>query len=79
VNVPESTLKKYVGTYGERTVSFDNGALYYQRKGRPKFMMVPMSEKLFRFKDLENFRVRFDEDANGKIKLSGLYDNGMVD
>ncbi len=79
VTVPEPTLKKYVGTYGERTISFENGPLYYQRNGRPKFMMIPMSEKLFRFRDLENFRVRFDADENGRVKLSGLYDNGMVD
>ena len=79
VTVPESTLKKYVGTYGERTITLENGALFYQRKSRPKFPMIPMSEKLFRLKELDIFRVRFDEDASGKIRLSGLYDNGMVD
>jgi len=79
LTLSESKLKKYVGTYGERTITLEKGDLYYQRKGRAKFKMIPMSENLFMFKDLEYFRLRFDTDENGKMRLSGIYDNGMVD
>lgn len=79
VTLSPSELKRYTGTYGERTITFENGALFYERRGRPKMMMIPMSENLFRFKEVQYFRVRFDTGSEGKIVLKGLYDNGMED
>ncbi|MFI5253813.1 MAG: S41 family peptidase [Bacteroidota bacterium] len=75
----ESTLKKYAGVYGERTITFENGSLYYQRKGKAKYKMIPMTENLFMFHELEYFRLRFTTDDSGNVKLSGMYDNGMID
>lgn len=79
VSLSESALRKFAGTYGERVITFEDGSLYYQRKGRPKYKMIPMSENLFRFGELDFFRLRFVKGDDGKMKLSGLYDNGMVD
>jgi retinol-binding protein 3 len=78
--IDETTLKSYAGTYGERTVSFENGKLYYQRTGRPRMQMIPMTEDTFMFSDVGYFRVKFVKDSNGVVtELNGLYDDGRID
>ncbi|MFZ5979502.1 MAG: S41 family peptidase [Candidatus Zixiibacteriota bacterium] len=78
--ISEAVLREYVGTYGPRKVTLDNGSLLYQREDRPKYRMVPMADNLFRFEDLEYFRARFERDQNGTvIKFVGVYDNGQTD
>ncbi len=46
VTLDEKTLKKYVGVYGPRKLTLENGDLYYQREDRPKMKMIPMKEDL---------------------------------
>lgn len=76
----ETTLKSYAGTYDDRTITYEAGRLYYQRKGRQKYAMIPMSEDTFMFKDLEYFRLKFIRDALGNsIEVNGLYDDGHQD
>ncbi len=78
--VDENTLKNYAGTYDDRTITYEAGRLYYQRKGRQKYAMIPMSEDTFMFKDLEYFRLKFVKDALGNaIEVNGLYDDGHQD
>lgn len=73
-------LKQYPGKYGTRTITLENGALYYQREGRPKYKMTPMSQETFMFDDLGYFRLRFVCDAAGKsTDVEGLYDDGHTD
>lgn len=79
IEVNPIILKSYVGKYGPRTITFENGALYYQRKGRPKYKMIPLTEELFMFKELEYFRIKVIKE-DGVIKgLMGMYDNGRTD
>ena len=76
----EKTLQSYAGTYEDRTVTFEGGKLYYQRKGRQKYQMTPMTEDTFMFKDLEFFRLKFIKDSNGNVtEVTGLYDDGHTD
>jgi hypothetical protein len=78
--VDESVMRSYAGTYQDRTVTYEGGRLYYQRKGRQKYQMTPISEDTFMFKDLEYFRLKFVKDSNGNVtEVNGLYDNGDVD
>lgn len=80
VKLSEKQMKQYVGGYGPRRIVMESGVLYYQREGRPRYEMVPMGEDLFRFGDLEYFRLSFERDKSGKIvKLIGLYDSGRKD
>jgi hypothetical protein len=80
VTVDESILKSYVGVYGPRTITFENGDLYYQRQDRPKYKMIPMADDLFMFKDLDYFRIKVITDSDGNAtELRGLYDNGYTD
>lgn len=78
--VDENTLKSYAGTYDDRTITYEAGRLYYQRKGRQKYAMTPMTEDTFMFKDLEYFRLKFVKDALGVVyEVNGLYDDGHQD
>ena len=79
-SVEENIMKSYAGTYGERNVTFENGILYYQRKGRPKFQMTAMSEDTFMFAELDYFRIKFNKDNGGNITgLTGIYNDGHTD
>jgi hypothetical protein len=78
--IPEDILRSFAGTYGPRTLSFKNGALYYAREGNPERQAVPMGERLFRFEDLDFFRLEVVVDDSGSpIKLIGHYDMGLKD
>lgn len=79
VEVSSDILKSYMGKYGLRTITFENGVLYYQREGRPKYRMIPLSEELFMFKEIDYFRIKIMKE-DGEIKgLMGIYDNGRTD
>lgn len=80
IDIDTETLKKYAGTYGPRTITFEDGSLYYQRIDRPKFKMIPMTETMFWFEDLDYFRLSVELDDNGNpVALIGNYDNGRTD
>ena len=76
----DAALRAYAGSYGPRRITLENGALYYQREGRPKFKLVPMADALFVAPDLDYFRVAFERDANGKVtRIVGIYPDGRRD
>jgi hypothetical protein len=75
VRADEKVLKTYAGVYGERTVTFENGVLFYQRTG-PKFRLTPMSRTLFAVEGLDDFRVEFTVEDGKAVELVGLYDDG---
>jgi retinol-binding protein 3 len=72
------TLKTYAGTYGERKVTFENGALHYQRTG-PKYKLIPMTSTLFALDGLDSFRIEFTVKDGRVVGLVGLYDDGERD
>jgi len=76
--VEANALKTYAGEYGERKVTFENGALFYQRTG-PKYRLVPMAPTLFALDGLDNFRIEFVVKDGRAVELIGLYDNGERD
>lgn len=54
--------------------------LYYQREGRPKYKMIPISQDKFMFKELDYFIIRFERDDSGNIiAIEGIYGNGFKD
>jgi hypothetical protein len=74
----EKTLKAYVGVYGERKVTFENGALYYQRTG-PKYRLIPLTETIFAPEGLDYFRVEFVVKDGQAVEIIGHYDSGEED
>lgn len=80
VDVAPEVLASYSGTYGPRVISVEDGALVYQREGRPAMRGVPITETLFGFEDAPQLRLEIVLDEQGvPIKLIGHYDNGMTD
>ncbi|MGZ5469181.1 MAG: hypothetical protein ACXW2H_08590, partial [Candidatus Aminicenantales bacterium] len=73
--VDAKTLKTYAGEYGERKITFENGALFYQRTG-PKYRLVPLTATLFALDGLDSFRVEFVIKDGKAVELIGLYDDG---
>jgi hypothetical protein len=79
-DIDVASLARYAGDYGPRTIIFEDGALYDQREDRPKYRMIPMAKDLFRFDEIDYFRLKVETDDNGNpTELIGLYDNGRTD
>jgi len=75
--LPAKAFKEYVGTFGPRRFFVEGSRLMYEREGRPKTALVPMSKDFFALEGIEYFRVRFMRDDSGKIHgIVGLYDDG---
>lgn len=46
-------MKSCVGKFGMRSILFENNELYYQREGRPKFKITPLSANSFYVEEQE--------------------------
>jgi len=80
IELGDIDLTAYVGQYGVRRVTLENGRLYYQREGRPRFTLRPVGEHLFFLEGEDHFRIRFEPDGEGGMaRLVGLYSNGNTD
>ena len=72
-----ATMKEFLGTYGERTISFENGALFLQRQGGPKMKLIASGKDEFTLEPVPAARLAFVRDENGKvIQLRVLNRNG---
>ena len=77
-----ATMQKCVGTYGPRKITLENSDLFYQREGRPKFRIVPMTTAMFRLDapDMGYFRLKFVINEQRVVtEVVGLYDDGQED
>lgn len=80
VTVSGDVLASYVGSYGPRRLSFEDGQLWYQRQGNPRMRAIPLTETLFGFAEIDYFRIEVVLDQSGQpLKLIGRYDNGDTD
>ncbi len=80
VIVDVALLQKYAGKYGPRTITLENGVLFYQRDGRPKFKMVPMTQDTFTLDGLSTFRLKFVTTSSGTVsEVVGTYSDGRTD
>lgn len=70
-------MQAFVGTYGPRAISLEDGALWYQRGKIRRMQLLPVGQDRFLVGDLDDFRIRFERDASGKVvRLVGLYSDG---
>ncbi len=79
VAMDEKTIKRYVGVYGPRKITLENGQLYYQREDRPKMKMIPMTNNTFMFEEIEYFRLKVILENDKAVAVEGHYDNGRTD
>ena len=76
----DAVLRSYVGAYGPRRLTFEDGQLWYQRQGNPRMRAIPLTETLFGFSEIDYFRIEVVLDPSGRpLKLIGHYDNGDTD
>ena len=75
-----AALRLFAGRYGARTVTLEGSTLFYQREGRPKRRLTPLTRDTFAVTDVPEFRVRFVAEGGAPAtKLVGLYDDGESD
>ncbi len=79
VQLDAATLQTFVGSYGPRKISMENGTLFYQRNKGTKYELYPFSDHEFMLKGLDSFRIRFVSEGDQIIALQGLYSNGRTD
>lgn len=81
VSLNKSAATEFVGTYGPRTITLEEGNLFYQREGRPKYQLIPMGDDRFILQgDDDTFRIKFVRSNDGQVKeLKGEYKNGYSD
>jgi hypothetical protein len=79
VTLSEETMESYVGNYGPRIITMENGSLYYQREGRAKYKLIPMTASKFQIKEIPYFRIQMLSEDGAVVGLEGHYNNGRVD
>jgi len=80
IQIDLGTLQKYAGTYGPRKFTLENGELFYQREGRPKYKMIPITTMVFQPEGLDYFRLKFMTNEQGVVtEVVGLYEDGQED
>ena len=77
--IDETVLRSYAGIYGPRTITFEGGALYYQRANGRKMKMVPMAEDTFQLDEVPAFRLKILKKDGKVVGVEGRYDDGSTD
>lgn len=72
----ENDLRAFAGTYAKklRTISCEDGAIYSQRKGGPKFRLLALTKDVFYMEGTEA-RIEFLRDETGKVTRMKLVTN----
>jgi hypothetical protein len=78
VTLSVEMLKSLAGRYGQRTLSYENGSLWFQREaGGLKVRALPMTADTLMLDGLDFVRFRIEKDAAGKVTgLTELFANG---
>lgn len=80
IQLDTATLIKFSGLYGAYAVTFSNGVLYYQKTGKAKFPLIPMTSSMMRVRGNDTFTVEFYKNYYGKVnRIATLYDDGRVE
>jgi retinol-binding protein 3 len=74
------TLKRFAGVYGERTFTFEDGKLYYQRTGRPKYELEPMTGNVMKGVGNTYFKIEFVESGKGEVnRVNAHYQDNRLE
>ena len=79
VSVEETVLRSYVGSYGPRTISWEDGILYYQREGNPRYELLALSEDSFKPIGTDGFHIQMERKDGAVIAIIGQYEGGGTD
>ncbi|MEM0926034.1 MAG: serine hydrolase domain-containing protein [Planctomycetota bacterium] len=76
---PELDPAVYVGSYTIREITEEDGKLWYQREGRPRYLMTWMHGTTFDVEELASFRIRFVLEEGRSVKLIAYDSDGGTD
>ncbi len=80
ITLDAEQLAVYAGGYGPRRIILEDGVLWYQREGRPRYRLAPLAQDRFAVVELDYFMLEFGRDDAGRIdRLIGHYDDGHND
>ena len=80
ITLDSLTLKSYQGKFEERNFTFEQGKLYYQRTGRPKFELEAMSPTIMKGKGNSYFKIEFVKNNYGKVdKVNAYYQDNRIE
>ncbi len=80
INMDSTELVNLVGFYGPYSVLYNNGNLYYQKLGKAKFQLLPLSKSTMKVRGNDTFRIEFLSNEEGKInRIVTYYDDGRVE
>lgn len=80
VKMDSAELINLVGFYGPYSVLFNNGNLYYQKLGKAKFQLLPLTKSIMKVRGNDTFRIEFLPNEEGKInRIATFYDDGRVE
>jgi len=77
--IDKKTMQSYIGKYGPRNITFENGKLFYQRDGGAKMEMIAINDNYFRFNEIGYFRLRVIKEKGEVIAVEGEYSDGRKD
>ena len=78
VIVDSSVLRSYAGTYGSRTIIYEEGTLYCKRGDRPKRRMIPMARDRFMIEALEYVRLKFLANGDAVSGVTLQFNDGTI-
>lgn len=77
VQLDPETIQQLTGTYGPYCLSYSDGCLYYQKTGKARFPLIPMSASALRVKGSDQFVVELQRDTSGMVtRVITIYDDG---
>lgn len=80
ITIDTLTLREYTGEYDERVFTLENGKLFYQRTGRPKFELEAMSPTVMKAKGNTYFKIEFVKNNQGKVdKVNAYYQDNRIE
>ncbi|HWY33797.1 MAG TPA: S41 family peptidase, partial [Nitrosopumilaceae archaeon] len=80
IQIDSLTLLSFSGTYGSYEISYSNGSLYYQKTGKAKFPLIPMTKYVLKAKGNDTFKVEFIPNSNMPVyKIITYYDDGRIE
>lgn len=65
--IAPTAAQAYVGTYGQRIISYAEGQLFLQRVGGPKLTLIAQGLDEFGLAEVPEARIQFSKDATGKV------------
>lgn len=75
-----ASLAKFAGVFGPYTITYNAGNLYYQKTGKAKFPLIPMTANILKPKGNDTFIVEFVKDYFGKVtRIATRYEDGRIE